>query len=86
MFFTGNGKGYDYDLHSEADIYIFLALFGSVIWAICTIPVFITLTKEFKKLNPKYSLIPLGVFLLLGLTAIFLLGWDNYLMLYGVNQ
>ena len=28
MFLTGNGKGYDYDLRSEADIYVFLALIG----------------------------------------------------------
>lgn len=85
MFLTGNGKGYDYDLRSEADIYILLALIGIGIWACCTIPTFTFLTKECSKLGKQYRFLPFAVFILVGLIAVSLLGWDNYLMLYGVN-
>ena len=85
MFLTGNGKGCDYDLRSEADIYVLLALIGMVFWACCTIPTFGFLTKECAKLGKRYRWIPLAAFLLVGLLVICLLGWDNYLMLYGVN-
>lgn len=85
MFLTGNGKGYDYALRSEADIYVFLALIGMVFWACCTIPTFGFLTRECAKLGRNHRFIPLAVFLLVGLLVICLLGWDNYLMLYGVN-
>ena len=49
MFFTGHGKGYDYDLQSEADIYILLALIGVIIWMISTIPVFV-----FRKIDEAF--------------------------------
>ena len=58
MFLTGNGKGYDYALRSEADIYVFLALIGMVFWACCTIPTFGFLTKECSKLGRNHRFIP----------------------------
>lgn len=85
MFLTGNGKGYDYDLRGEEDIYVLLALIGIMIWAGCTIPVFGFLTKECAQLGRNQRFIPLAVFLLVGLLVICRLGWGNYLMLYGVN-
>lgn len=85
MFLTGNGKGYDYDLRSEADIYVVMALMGMVFWACCTIPTFGFLTKECAKLGKRCGFIPLVAFLLVGLLVICLLGWDNYLTMYGVN-
>lgn len=81
MFFTGHGKGYDYDLQSEADIYILLALIGVIIWMISTIPVFVKLMKHFRKINKNYWWLPIGIFLFLGMITILLMGWDNYFMM-----
>lgn len=76
---TGNGKGYGYDLRSEADISVMLGVVFLLLWLLMVVPVFIWLTKYFHRLNKKLTLLPLGCFLLLFIVGIFGMGWDSFL-------
>ena len=84
MFMTGNGKGYGYDLHSEADIYVMLAVIGIFIWLAAVVPILVWLVKTVRAINSKWGWIPPVSFVIIGVLSIFLLGWGNYLMLYGL--
>lgn len=46
MNITGHGKGYAYDMGSEADIAVFFGIVELILWLIAFVPVMISLCKK----------------------------------------
>ena len=86
LFITGHGKGYGYDLRSEADIYVMFGVAFLLLWLLMVGPIFIWLTKYFHRLNKKYTLLPFVCFVLLFLVAASCMGWDAFLYVFTYHE
>lgn len=83
MNITGHGKGYAYNMDSEADIAIFFGVILLVLWLLAILPVTIWLCKKCCQKKKVLIWIPLLAFLILFVIGICILGWENFLELFG---
>lgn len=83
MNITGHGKGYGYDMGSEADIAVLLGIVLLVMWLAAILPVTVSLCK--KGYYKKKSLVWLPFLVFAGFFAagIFILGWNEFIKLFG---
>lgn len=84
MFITGHGKGYDYDLRSEADIYIMIGLVALLFWLAATIPITVWLSRTFYRIKKMLFWIPIILFFLFFTIGVLLVGWQNFLSMFGI--
>lgn len=84
MFITGHGKGYSYDLQSEADISILIGAIALILWIVAILPVSIWLGKIFYHKQKWMWIIPVLLFGVLFITAAALIGFKNFLSMFGV--
>lgn len=83
MNITGHGKGYGYDMGSEADIAVFLGFILLVLWLCAILPVAISLCRKCYKKKKLFVWIPFLVFVILFVIGICLLGWEEFVKLFG---
>ncbi len=83
MNITGHGKGYSYDMGSEADIAVFFGVLLLLLWLLAILPVTISLCKKgYYKKKPLVCL-PFLSFAGLFVIGICILGWKEFIMLFG---
>ena len=76
---TGHGKGYGYDMGSEADIAVMFGCFMLFVWLILAIPSNIYVFIKAKSKGPLYVVVLVVIFLLLAALCIHLLGgWNEF--------
>lgn len=85
MNITGHGKGYAYDMGSEADIAVFFGIVELILWLIAFVPVMISLCKKGYEYKKLFVYIPFFVFLLLFGIGVFVIGWNQFIRLFGVG-
>lgn len=83
MDITGHGKGYGYDMGSEADIAVFFGFIMLMIWLIAVIPVITWLCHKCYIFNKVFVLFPVIIFILCFITGVFIIGIDEFLTLFG---
>ncbi|MCI1965817.1 MAG: hypothetical protein LKJ17_06765 [Oscillospiraceae bacterium] len=83
MFITGHGKGYSYDLRSEADICVMIGAIALIFWLVATVPVSIWLGKIFYRKRKWMWSIPVLLFAVLFVIAILFIGFHNFLSMFG---
>lgn len=83
MDITGHGKGYAYNMGSETDIAVFFGVVELLLWLLAILPVTISLCK--KCCQKKKSLIWLLFLVFTGLfvLGICVLGWNEFIKLFG---
>lgn len=74
MNITGHGKGYAYDMHSEADIAIFFGIILLLLWLLALLPVTISLCKKSRRKEKSFLGLPLLAFAGLFVAGIYILG------------
>lgn len=83
MNITGHGKGYSYDMGSEADITVFLGVLLLLLWLLAILPVTISLCKKGYYKKKLLAWLPFLSFAGLFVIGIWILGWDEFTMLFG---
>lgn len=83
MFLTGHGKGYSYDLRSETDISIMIGAIALIFWISVTLPVSIWLGKTFYHKKKWMCILPVLLFSVLFAAAVLLIGFHNFLSMFG---
>lgn len=83
MNITGHGKGYAYDMGSEADIAVFLGVGLLLLWLAAILPVTISLCKKAYSKRKSLVCLPLLVFSGLFVMGICILGWNEFIRLFG---
>ena len=83
MNITGHGKGYMYDMGSEADIAVFLGLIGLLLWLLAILPVTFSLCKECFYKKKTFVWLPLLAFAALFGLGICILGWHEFIKMFG---
>ena len=83
MDITGHGKGYAYDMGSEADIAVFFGVVSLMLWLLAILPVTILLCKKCFRKNKSLVWLPLLVFAGMFAVGICILGWDGFIQLFG---
>ena len=83
MDITGHGKGYGYDMGSEADIAVLFGVVLLFLWLLAILPVTISLCK--KACGRKQSLVwlPFLAFTVLFGAGICIIGWGEFIKLFG---
>lgn len=82
MDIIGYGKGYSYDMGSEADIAVFFGFIMLMIWLVAVIPVIIWLCYKCYTFNRKIVLMPVVVFILCFIVGILVIGMDEFLKIF----
>ena len=85
MDVTGHGKGYGYDLGSEADISVFFGVLLLAVWLGAVLPVMLRQCKNCRAKAKRLTPLPPAVFLLFYLLGIALMGWGEFLELFGLE-
>lgn len=86
MNITGHGKGYDYDLGSEKDIFIFLGIAALALWLGLLIPNSIFLFQRLKSMGGKYIIIGLMVIIIFFIAGILATGgFSNFLAYFNIK-
>ena len=84
MCMTGHGKGYGYDLGSEADISVAIGVLGFILWLGLVLLPFIWLCRRFYKAGKRLLAVPLGGFILFALSGILWMGgFEEFLYAFG---
>lgn len=83
MNITGHGKGYAYDMGSEADIAVFFGVAELLLWQLAILPVtFLLCRKCYHKKKPLVWL-PFLTFAGLFMLGICVLGWNEFIKMFG---
>lgn len=85
MHLTGHGKGYGYDMGSEADIAVFLGVAALLLWLLAILPVTISLCKKAYHKKKRFVWLPLLAFAGLFAVGICVMGWNEFLKLFGYS-
>lgn len=85
MNLTGHGKGYGYNMGSEADIAVFFGVIELILWIYAVFPALMFLCIKFYRKKKSMFFIPIAVFLMSYLFSASMFGWDNFLKLFGVG-
>ena len=83
MFITGHGKGYAYDLGSEADISIFISFVLLIIWLTAIVPIMLWLCRKWFNMKRWFVTIPVIIFIICFVLGIFLVGIDEFMRQFG---
>lgn len=83
MDLTGNGKGYAYDLGSEADIYLYLGVQSLLLWLAAIVPVTVFLCKKSYARKKSLVCLPVLAFVSLFALGICLIGWNEFIKMFG---
>lgn len=83
MNITGHGKGYAYDMGSEADIAVLLGVVLLLLWLLAILPVTILLCKKCYHKKKSSIWLPFLVFAGLFAVGICILGWNEFIKLFG---
>lgn len=83
MNLTGHGKGYAYDMGSEADIAVFLGVILLLLWLLAMLPVLIALCKTCYEKRKSFIWLPFLAFIGLFGAGIWILGWNEFIKLFG---
>ena len=83
MNITGHGKGYMYDMGSEADVAVFLGVVLLLLWLLAELPVTILLCKKCFRKKKSLAWLPLLVFAGLFVVGVCVLGWNEFIKLFG---
>lgn len=86
MNITGHGKGYAYDMGSEADIAVFLGIVFLIFWLLAILPVTAVLCKKCYKKRKISVFMPLLAFIILFTAGIYILDWKEFIGLFGYFQ
>lgn len=84
MFITGHGKGYSYDLRSEADISIMIGAIALIFWIVAIVPVSIWLGKTLYHKKKWMWIISVILFVVLFAISVILIGFNNFLSMFGL--
>jgi hypothetical protein len=84
MFITGHGKGYAYDLGSEADISIFIGFILLLIWLAAIVPIMLWSCRKWFNMKGFFALIPVMIFIICFILSIFLVGTDEFQRQFGL--
>lgn len=83
MNITGHGKGYAYDMGSEADIAVFFGVALLLIWLLAILPVTISLCKKCYHKKKSLTWLPFLAFAGLFAVGICILRWNEFIKLFG---
>lgn len=83
MNITGHGKGYAYDMGSEADIAVFFGVLLLLLWLLAILPVTISLCKKIYYKKKSFVWLPLLTFVGFFAVGICILGWNEFIRLFG---
>ncbi len=83
MNITGHGKGYMYDMGSEADIAVLFGVVGLLLWLLAILPVTFSLCKKCFQKKKSFVWLPFLAFAGLFLLGICILGWHDFIKLFG---
>lgn len=83
MDMTGRGKGYAYDMGSEADIAVLFGVILLLLWLLAILPVFISLCKTCYYKRKSFTCLPFLAFIGLFVVGIWILGWNEFIKLFG---
>ncbi len=83
MNLTGHGKGYAYDMGSEADIAVFFGVLLLILWLLAILPVMFSLCKKCYHRKRSFVWIPILAFAGLFIVGIWILGWNEFIKLFG---
>lgn len=85
MNITGHGKGYAYDMGSEADIAIIIGVFLLLLWLISLLPIMVWLSMKLYRLKKHLLFIPLLAFAIIFIVSILIIGWSQFIAFFGVG-
>jgi hypothetical protein len=83
MNITGHGKGYAYDMGAETDIAVFFGFILLLLWIIAVFPALIWLCKKFYQRKRSFILIPIIGCVAIFFIGILLIGWNEFIKLFG---
>ncbi len=83
MNITGHGKGYAYDMGSEADIAMLFGMVLLLLWLLAILPVTISLCKKGYYKKKILVCLPFLVFAGFFVVGIWILGWNEFVKLFG---
>ena len=83
MNITGHGKGYAYDMGSEADIAMLFGMVLLLLWLLAILPVTISLCKKSYYKKKILVCLPFLVFVGFFAVGIWILGWNEFVKLFG---
>lgn len=86
MNLTGHGKGYDYDMGSEADIAVAIGVLLVFFWLLAVLPAMILLCRKFFLYRKLFILIPIFGFVFLYCVGIQMIGWGAFLEFFGFGS
>ena len=83
MYGTGHGKGYGYNLGSEADISAGLGMIFLGLWILATVPAMLWLRGKLRQKRKALGFLPAAGFLALFALAVCLMGWGEFISMFG---
>lgn len=83
MNITGHGKGYAYDMGSEADIAVFLGVVSLLLWLAAVLPVTVSICKKVYNRKKSFAGLPILAFAVFFGAGVCVLGWNDFLALFG---
>lgn len=84
MSITGHGKGYSYDLGSEADISIFMGSIGLLLWIVAIVPILILTCKRMRAIHKGLILVPIAIFVICFVAGVSSFGLTEFLRCFNV--
>ena len=85
MNLTGHGKGYAYDMGSEANIAMLLGMILFGVWMVSLFPAMVWLCVKCYRFKKYFIIFPIIGFLLFFVAGIALAGRDWFIAFFGVN-
>lgn len=85
MNITGHGKGYGYDMGSEADIAVFFGVVELLFWLAAFLPVFIWFCKKCFHIKKFMVILPVLSFLLLFCVGVICIGKDAFFSNFNIQ-
>ncbi len=83
MNITGHGKGYAYDMGSEADIAVLMGVVLLLLWLAAILPVTISLCKTCYYKKKTFVWLPFLFFAGFFVVGVCILGWNEFIKLFG---
>lgn len=84
MFITGHGKGYGYDLGSEANVSILMGSIGLLLWIVAIVPILILTCKRMRAIHKGLILIPIAIFVICFVAGVLSFGVTEFLRSFNI--
>jgi hypothetical protein len=85
MNITGHGKGYAYNMGSEANIAVMFGIILLILWIVSLFPVIIWLSMRLYKVKKYLFFIPILAFILIFIISISMSGWGEFIAFFGIG-